>query len=41
LVYLPFLHFLPLAEITPPPAVRDWAARLLERDSAKQTVPDQ
>lgn len=41
LVYLPFLHFLPLIEIDPPPAVRDWAARLLERHSAKQTVPDQ
>jgi len=41
LVYLPFLQFLPLAEIDPPAAVRDWAARLLERDSAKQTVPDQ
>ncbi len=40
LVYMPFLHFLPLAEIDPPPAVRDWAARLLERDSAKKTVPD-
>ncbi len=40
LIYIPFLHFLPLAEIDPPPAVRDWAARLLERDSAKQTVPD-
>lgn len=41
LVYLPFLHFLPLTEVKPPPAVRDWAARLLERDSAKQTEPDQ
>ena len=41
LVYLPFLHFLPLVEIQPPPLVRDWAAGLLERDSAKQTVPDQ
>jgi glutathione S-transferase len=40
LTYLPFLHFLPLMEIDPPPAVRDWAERLLGRDSAKQTVPD-
>jgi len=38
--YMPFLHFLPLMEIDPPAAVRDWAARLLERDSAKETVPD-
>lgn len=41
LVYLPFLQFLPLLDFEPPPAVRDWAARLLERDSAKQTVPEQ
>jgi len=26
-------------EITPPPAVAAWAARLLERPSARQTAP--
>ena len=40
LVYIPFLHFLPLMEIDPPSAVESWAARLLEREGAKQTVPD-
>ena len=40
LIYMPFLHFLPLMKTDPSPAVRDWADRLLERDSAKQTVPD-
>lgn len=39
LCYTPFLQFLPLMEITPPPAVAAWAARLLERPSASQTAP--
>ncbi len=39
LCYTPFLQFLPLMEITPPPAVAAWAARLLERPSARQTAP--
>ncbi len=39
LCYTPFLQFLGLMEITPPPAVAAWAARLLERPSARQTAP--
>jgi glutathione S-transferase len=39
LCYTPFLQFLALMEITPPPAVAAWAARLLERPSARQTAP--
>jgi glutathione S-transferase len=37
--YLPFLEFLPLMEIKPPPAVAAWSARLLSRPSAQQTRP--
>jgi glutathione S-transferase len=39
--YAPFLQFLPLMDITPPPAVAAWSARMLARPSALQTVPDQ
>lgn len=39
LCYTPFVHFLPLMEITPPAAVAEWAARLLARPSALQTAP--
>jgi glutathione S-transferase len=39
--YAPFLEFLPLMEITPPPAVAAWSARLLARPSAQQTKPPQ
>lgn len=39
LCYTPFLEFLALMEITPPAAVAAWAARLLERPSARQTAP--
>lgn len=39
LCYTPFLQFLPLMGITPPPAVAAWAARLLQRPSASQTAP--
>ncbi|MGK2897307.1 MAG: glutathione S-transferase family protein [Burkholderiaceae bacterium] len=39
LCYTPFLQFLALMEITPPPTVAAWAARLLERPSARQTAP--
>lgn len=37
--YAPFLHFLPLMEVAPPPAVAAWTARILARPSAKQTIP--
>lgn len=37
--YTPFLHFLPLMEVAPPPAVAAWAARMAARPSAQQTVP--
>jgi glutathione S-transferase len=39
--YTPFVQFLPMMEITPPPAVAAWVSRLLERPSAKQTAPAQ
>lgn len=38
--YTPFLEFLPLMEITPPPTVADWSARMLARPSAEQTRPN-
>jgi glutathione S-transferase len=38
--YTPFVEFLPLMEIAPPPGVAAWAARMLARPSAKQTKPD-
>jgi len=37
--YAPFLEFLPLMEITPPPSVAAWSARLLARPSAVATRP--
>jgi glutathione S-transferase len=37
--YAPFLEFLPLMEITPPPTVGAWSRRLLSRPSAEQTRP--
>lgn len=37
--YTPFVEFLPLMEIAPPPAVAAWVARILERPSAQQTRP--
>jgi glutathione S-transferase len=37
--YTPFVEFLPLMEITPPPAVAKWVARMLERPSAQATRP--
>jgi glutathione S-transferase len=39
LCYAPFLEFLPLMEIAPPPAVKAWAERLLARPSALETKP--
>ena len=37
--YTPFVEFLPLMEITPPPAVAQWVSRMLERPSAQATRP--
>ena len=37
--YIPFLEFLPLMEIMPPPAVASWSERLLGRSSARATKP--
>jgi glutathione S-transferase len=37
--YTPFVEFLGLMEITPPPAVAAWARRMLDRPSAQQTKP--
>lgn len=37
--YAPFLEFLPLMEIAPPPAVAAWSERLLSRPSAVATRP--
>lgn len=37
--YTPFVQFLELMEITPPPAVAAWVERMLWRDSAVQTKP--
>jgi len=40
LCYVPFLEFLPLMEIDPPPAVAAWCERLLARPSATRTRPE-
>jgi glutathione S-transferase len=40
LAYIPFLHFLPLMDVTAPPAVAAWAERLLARPSAVNSTPD-
>jgi glutathione S-transferase len=37
--YTPFVEFFGLMEITAPPAVAAWTARMLERPSAKETKP--
>lgn len=37
--YTPFVEFFGLMEITPPPAVAAWTARMLARPSAQQTKP--
>lgn len=37
--YTPFVQFLPLMEIVPPPAVGAWAERILNRPSAVRTRP--
>ena len=38
--YAPFMEFLPLMEIAPPPSVAAWSARMLSRPSALSTRPD-
>jgi glutathione S-transferase len=40
IAYAPFLQFFALMEITPPPAVAAWTARILARPSARATVPE-
>src|SRR5438876_9690363 len=37
--YAPFVEFFSLMEITPPPAVAAWTARMLGRPSARETKP--
>lgn len=37
--YTPFVEFLPLMEIHPPPGVAGWVRRILDRPSAQQTKP--
>jgi glutathione S-transferase len=37
--YTPFVQFLALMEITPPPAVARWVEQMLNRPSAVQTAP--
>lgn len=37
--YTPFVQFLPLMEIEPPPNVAAWTARILARPSAQRTAP--
>ena len=41
IAYLPFLHFLPLMEISPGPRIAGWRLRLMARPSAQATVPAQ
>ena len=37
--YTPFVEFLALVEVAPPPAVAAWVARMLARPSAQATAP--
>jgi glutathione S-transferase len=37
--YTPFVEFFSLLEVTPPPAVAAWTARMLQRPSAQATKP--
>src|ERR1700747_3836546 len=37
--YTPFVEFLPLMEISPPPAVAAWTGRMLGRASAREAKP--
>ncbi|MBU6282430.1 glutathione S-transferase family protein [bacterium] len=37
--YTPFVQFLPLVEVAPPPGVAAWTERMLSRPSAVATVP--
>jgi glutathione S-transferase len=38
--YAPFLSFLELMEVTPPPGIAEWAKRILSRPSAIQTASE-
>jgi glutathione S-transferase len=37
--YTPFVEFFSLVEVTPPPAVAEWTARMVQRPSAQATKP--
>ena len=39
--YTPFVEFFPLMEVSPPPNVAAWTARILARPSAQATKPAQ
>jgi glutathione S-transferase len=39
IAYLPFLHFLAIMEVSAGPRVKAWAERVLDRPSARATVP--
>lgn len=41
LCYVPFLHFEHLLDVALPPRVQRWMDRLMQRDSAQQTVPSE
>jgi glutathione S-transferase len=38
--YTPFMAFLDLIEVTPPPRIAEWSKRILSRESAKQTASE-
>jgi glutathione S-transferase len=38
--YAPFMAFLELIEVTPPPRVAEWSKRILSRPSVQQTAPE-
>jgi glutathione S-transferase len=38
--YTPFMAFLDLIEVTPPPRIAQWSKRILSRESAKQTASE-
>jgi glutathione S-transferase len=38
--YAPFLAFLELIEVTPPPSVAAWSKRILSRKSVQETAPE-
>jgi glutathione S-transferase len=38
--YAPFLAFLELTEVTPPPRIAEWSKRIVSRPSVQQTAPE-